>query len=146
MYNLAIIKCTSPPLLAPRLKIFNWKFTTPPGIEPRTCWTRGRHATIWASAASLSVIMLLIPFCETKFFTNFENFLFESCPIYSTSSVLNFTHLKHFIALYRSIWPQYKRGKMIFHQCNNRPTYYVNDYNSPFLVKGLSYVFASLWK
>ena len=40
MYNLAIRKCTSPPLLAPRLKIFKWKFTTPPGIEPRTCWTR----------------------------------------------------------------------------------------------------------
>ena len=52
MYNLAIRKCTSPTLLAPRLKIFKWKFTTPPGIEPRTCWTRGRHATIWASAAS----------------------------------------------------------------------------------------------
>ena len=26
MYNLAIRKCTSPPLLAPRLKIFNLKF------------------------------------------------------------------------------------------------------------------------
>ena len=37
MYNLAIRKCTSPPLLAPRLKIFKLKFTTPPGIEPRTC-------------------------------------------------------------------------------------------------------------
>ena len=54
MYNLAIRKCTSPPLLAPRLKIFKWKFTTPPGIEPRICWTTGRHATIWASAASNS--------------------------------------------------------------------------------------------
>ena len=43
MYNLAIRKCTSPPLLAPRLKIFKWKFTTPPGIEPRTWWTRGRQ-------------------------------------------------------------------------------------------------------
>ena len=53
MYNLAIRKCTSPPLLAQRLKIFKWKFTTPPGIEPQTCWTRGRHATIWASATSL---------------------------------------------------------------------------------------------
>ena len=52
MYNLAIRKCTSPPLLAPRLKTFQWKFTTPPGIEPRTYWTRSRHATIWASAAS----------------------------------------------------------------------------------------------
>ena len=52
MYNPAIRKCTSPPLLAPRLKIFKWKFTTPPGIEPRTHWTRGRHATSWASAAS----------------------------------------------------------------------------------------------
>ena len=52
MYNLAIRKCTSPPLLAPRLKIFKLKFTPPLGIEPRTCWTRGRHATIWASAAS----------------------------------------------------------------------------------------------
>ena len=29
MYNLASRKCTSPPLLAPRLKIFKWKFTTP---------------------------------------------------------------------------------------------------------------------
>ena len=37
MYNLEIRKCTSPPLLAPRLKIFKLKFTTPPGIEPRTC-------------------------------------------------------------------------------------------------------------
>ena len=34
----------------PRLKIFKLKFTTLPGIEPRTCWTRGRHATIWANA------------------------------------------------------------------------------------------------
>ena len=52
MYNLAIRKCTSPPLLAQSLKIFKWKFTTPLGIEPRTCWTRGRQSTIWASAAS----------------------------------------------------------------------------------------------
>ena len=52
MYNLAIRKCRSPPLLAHRLKIFKWKFTTPPGIEPWSCWTRGRYATIWASAAS----------------------------------------------------------------------------------------------
>ena len=36
MYNLAIRMCTSPPLVAPRLKIFKWKFTTPPGIEPQT--------------------------------------------------------------------------------------------------------------
>ena len=34
MYNLVIRKCTSPPFLAPRLKIFKLKFTTPPGIEP----------------------------------------------------------------------------------------------------------------
>ena len=40
------------PLLAPGLKIFKLKYTTPPRIQPRTCWTRGRHATIWASAAS----------------------------------------------------------------------------------------------
>ena len=53
MYNLAIRKCISPPLLAPRLKIFKWIFTTPPGIEPWTRWTTGRHATIWASTASL---------------------------------------------------------------------------------------------
>ena len=53
LYNLAIRKCTSPPLLAPRLKIFKLKFTTPPGIEPRACWTRGRHPTIWGSAASI---------------------------------------------------------------------------------------------
>ena len=33
MYNLAIRKCTSPPLLAPRLNIFKLKFTTPPGIK-----------------------------------------------------------------------------------------------------------------
>ena len=50
MYNLAIRKCTSPAHLAPRLEIFKLKFTTPPGIEPRTCWTRGRHATNWVSA------------------------------------------------------------------------------------------------
>ena len=50
--GVAIRKCTSPPLLATRLKIFKLKFTTPPRIEPRTCWPRGRHATIWANAAS----------------------------------------------------------------------------------------------
>ena len=55
MYNLAIRKCTSPPLLAPKLKIFKWKFATLPGIKPWTCWARGRHATVWASAASLSL-------------------------------------------------------------------------------------------
>ena len=59
MYNLAIRKCTSPPLLAPRLKIFKWKFITPPGIEPRTCWTRGQ-ATIWANATSLVLQYLRI--------------------------------------------------------------------------------------
>ena len=37
MYNLAIRKCTSPSHIVPRLKIFKLKFTTPPGIEPRTC-------------------------------------------------------------------------------------------------------------
>ena len=36
----------TPPLLALRLKIFNLKFTTSPGIEPQTHWTRGIHATI----------------------------------------------------------------------------------------------------
>ena len=41
-----------------------WKFSNenllpPPGIKPRTCWTRGRHATVWVSAASLVVILLL---------------------------------------------------------------------------------------
>ena len=49
LYNLVIRKCTFPLLLAPRLKNFKWKFTTPTGIEPWTDWTRGRHATIWAS-------------------------------------------------------------------------------------------------
>ena len=34
MYNLVIRKCTSPPLPAPRLKIFKWKFTTPQGLNP----------------------------------------------------------------------------------------------------------------
>ena len=34
MYNLAIRKCTSPPLLAPWLKIFKWKFTTHRGSNP----------------------------------------------------------------------------------------------------------------
>ena len=34
MYNLAINKCTPPPLLAPRLKIFKLKCTTPPGSNP----------------------------------------------------------------------------------------------------------------
>ena len=34
MYNLVIRKCTSPPLLVQRLKIFKWKFTTPPGLNP----------------------------------------------------------------------------------------------------------------
>ena len=60
MYSLAIRNCTSPPLLAPRLKIFKWKFTTSPEIEPRNLWTRGRHATIWASAAGLLLLLLLI--------------------------------------------------------------------------------------
>ena len=49
MYNLAIRKRTSPPLPVPKLKIFKRKFTTSPGIEPRTHWTRGRHATILSS-------------------------------------------------------------------------------------------------
>ena len=53
VYNLAIRKCTSPPFLAPRSKIFKWKFTSPPWIEPGTCWIRGRHATIWASTPSV---------------------------------------------------------------------------------------------
>ena len=53
MYSLAIIKCTSPLLLASWLKIFKWNFTTSPGIEPRTRWTRDRCATIWACAAWL---------------------------------------------------------------------------------------------
>ena len=35
MYNLAIRKCTSPPLEAPKLKIFKRKFTTLPGSNPR---------------------------------------------------------------------------------------------------------------
>ena len=52
MYNLTIRTCTSPPHLAPRLKIFKLKFTIPPGIEPETWWIRGKHANIWASAAS----------------------------------------------------------------------------------------------
>ena len=34
MYNLGIRKCKSPPLLAPRLKIFKLKFSTPPGLNP----------------------------------------------------------------------------------------------------------------
>ena len=34
MYNIAIRKCTSPLLLASRLKIFKLKFTTPPGSNP----------------------------------------------------------------------------------------------------------------
>ena len=53
MYNLAIRKCSSPLLL-------KWKFTTPPGIEPRTCWTRGRHATIWASAAHENYLAIIL--------------------------------------------------------------------------------------
>ena len=36
MYNLVIRKCTSPPLLAPRLKIFKLKLTTCWGSNPRT--------------------------------------------------------------------------------------------------------------
>ena len=34
MYNLAIRKCTCSPFLAPKLKIFKWKCTTPPGSNP----------------------------------------------------------------------------------------------------------------
>ena len=34
MYNLAIRKCISPPLLAPRLKIFKLKFITRRGLNP----------------------------------------------------------------------------------------------------------------
>ena len=47
MYNLAIRKCTSPPPLAPRLKIFKLKFTTPDLLNQRqTCYhlsQRGEH-------------------------------------------------------------------------------------------------------
>ena len=74
-YNLAIRKCTSPPLLAPRLKIFKWKFTTPPGVEPRTCWIRGKHATIWASAASLWYAVKI-----HNFESVFVNFLRNNTP------------------------------------------------------------------
>ena len=52
MYNLAIIKCTSPPLLARGWKFSNENWLPRRGSKPRTCWTRGRHATIWASAAN----------------------------------------------------------------------------------------------
>ena len=55
-----IRNCTSPPLLAPRLKIFKLKFTTPPGIEPRTCWTRGRHATIWANHNLIQLVLIYV--------------------------------------------------------------------------------------
>ena len=37
---------------------------TLPGIEPRTCWTKGRHATIWASAASHNTMLLHGNFVE----------------------------------------------------------------------------------
>ena len=56
MYNLTIRKCTSPSLLAPRLKIFKWKFTTPlvdrtPGLlnQRQTCYHLsqvGEHNTL----------------------------------------------------------------------------------------------------
>ena len=80
MCNLAIRKCTSPPLLAPRLKIFKWKFTTPPGIEPRTCWTRGRHATIWASAANVE---------ETKIMASAKGIFLCHCTGYSGRCVVS---------------------------------------------------------
>ena len=72
-------------LLAPRLKIFKLKFTTPPGIEPRTCWIRGRSATISASAASTHYINLytIIYFhiaylcvLNCKVVCSFENLIF----------------------------------------------------------------------
>ena len=66
MYNLAIRKCTSPPLLAPRLKIFKLKFITPPEIEPRICLTRGRHAIIWANAASRGIIVINVIYTNFK--------------------------------------------------------------------------------
>ena len=77
MYYLAIRKRTSPPLLAPRLKIFKLKFTTPPGIEPRTRWTRGRHDTIWGSLASLGFKVKqskLFKFFLYKFQDMYNNF------------------------------------------------------------------------
>ena len=73
MYSLAIRKCTSPPLLAPRLEIFKWKFTYPPGIEPRTFWTRGKHAIIWASAASrVQYIMKLFQYSVIHLYSGRE--------------------------------------------------------------------------
>ena len=76
MYNLAIRKCTFSPLLAPRLKIFEWKFATPPGIEPRTCWARGRHATTWAQRGEHGFENIM----HTKF--QFNTGSLFSCPIY----------------------------------------------------------------
>ena len=80
MYNLAIRKCTSPPLLPARFKIFKWKFTTPPGIELRTCSTRGRHATIWASAASFILI-------ENLSFDNMEKFKYMWVTVMNTNDI-----------------------------------------------------------
>ena len=37
--------------------------STPPGIEPRTHWTRGRHATIWAIAVSL-LFLCIYPYLD----------------------------------------------------------------------------------
>ena len=103
MYNLAIRKYTSPPLPAPRLKIFKWKFTTLLGIEPWTRWTRGRHITIWASAAKINTYFscrkLVFLYSIKKYFTKlfiFElhwtqhNFiLYSSFIIYFTSQIHN---------------------------------------------------------
>ena len=62
MYNLASRKCTSPPLLAPKLKNFKWKFTihwTPDLLNQRqTCYHLCQRGELNVGSVELSIIVL----------------------------------------------------------------------------------------
>ena len=79
MYNLAIRKCTSPLLLAPRLKIYY-----PAGNRTRTGWTRGRHTTIWANAASCNSILCT---CDKVLLSKHKKGMFKAKSLWSKRGV-----------------------------------------------------------
>ena len=77
MYNLAIRKCTSPPLLAPRLKIFKLKIYYPAGDrtpdllnQRQTCYHLSQHGEFFFFFISVNIYDLLFLmtylFIETK--------------------------------------------------------------------------------
>ena len=124
MYNLAIRKCTSPPLLAPRLKFLKLKFTTPPGIEPRTCWTRGRHATIWANTASCQhVCNVFAQILDTH--TRARTHTHTHTHTYTHTHIYIYVYVYKFIKLWickNTPFPRYRANENI-HIKNNSPSH-----------------------